>query len=85
VPADKHLSEMQFDGKVYADSGAGDTKGRSSSGKRVNDHLLQIDGQVNGKQEDSAEFRVSDDGKTLTVVSRPAHSSAVFTMAWDKQ
>lgn len=85
VPADKHLSEMQFDGKVYADSGAGDTKGRSSSGKRVNDHLLQIDGQVNGKQEDSAEFRVSDDGKTLTVVSRPAHSSAVFTMVWDKQ
>jgi hypothetical protein len=85
VPADKHPSEMQFDGRVYADSGAGDTKGRSSSGKRVNDHLLQIDGQVNGKQEDSAELKVSGDGKTLTIVSRPVHSSAVFTMVWDKQ
>ncbi|MGA7109925.1 MAG: hypothetical protein WBV28_18515 [Terracidiphilus sp.] len=85
VPAEKHLSEMKFDGKAYADRGEGDTGGRSSSGKRVNDHLLQIDGLANGEREDSAELRVSDDGKRLTVVSRPAHSSAVFTMVWDKQ
>jgi len=85
VPARKHLSEMKFDGKMYLDSGAGDTKGDSSSGKRVNDHVLQIDGQVNGKLEETEEFKLSDDGKTLTIVSRPANSSAVFTMVWDKQ
>jgi hypothetical protein len=85
VPAHRHLSEMKFDGKMYPDDGAGDTKGNSSSGKRVNDHVLEIDGQVNGKPEDSEEFKVSDDGKTLTIVSRPANSSAVFTMVWDKQ
>jgi hypothetical protein len=85
VPAHKHLSAMKFDGKMYADSGAGDAKGNSSSGKRVNDHVLQIDGQVNGKPEESEEFQVSDDGKTLTIVSKPADSSAVFTMVWDKQ
>jgi hypothetical protein len=85
VPAHKHLSEMNFDGKIYADSGAGDSKGDSSSGKRVNDHLLQIDSQVNGKPEESGEFKLSDDGKTLTIVRRPANSSAVFTMVWDRQ
>ena len=85
VPAHKHLSEMKFDGKAYPDSGAGDTQGQSSSGKRVSDHSLQIDSQVNGKPEDSDEFKVSNDGKTLTIMSKVATSSAVFTMVWDKQ
>jgi hypothetical protein len=85
VPTYKHLSEMKFDGKVYADTGAGDTNGHSSSGKRVNDHLLAIEDQVNGKPESSDELKVSDDGKTLTIVSRSANSPAVFTEVWDKQ
>ena len=85
IPVQKHLSEMKFDGKMYADSGAGDKKGDSSSGKRVNGHFLEIDDQVNGKLEDHGELKVSDDGKTLTIVSRPANSSAVFTEVWDKQ
>ena len=85
LPAHKHLSAMKFDGKMYADSGAGDTKEHSSSGKRVNDHVLEIDNQVDGKPEESEVLKVSDDGKTLTIVSRPANSSAVFTMIWDRQ
>ena len=85
VPTYKHLSEMRFDGKVYADTGAGDAKGLSSSGKRVNDHLLEIEDQINGKAEYSEELKVSDDGKTLTIVSKSANSSAVFTEVWDKQ
>lgn len=85
VPTYKHLSEMRFDGKVYADTGAGDAKGHSSSGKRVNDHLLEIEDQINGKPEYSEELKVSDDGKTLTIVSKSANSSAVFTEVWDKQ
>jgi hypothetical protein len=85
VPAHKHLSEMKFDGNMYADSGTGDKQGNSSSGKRVNDHVLEVDGQIDGKPEDSEEFTVSNGGKTLTIVSRPANSSAVFTMVWDKQ
>jgi hypothetical protein len=85
VPTYKHLSEMRFDRKVYADTGAGDAKGHSSSGKRVNDHLLEIEDQINGKPEYSEELKVSDDGKTLTIVSKSANSSAVFTEVWDKQ
>ena len=85
LPAHKHLSAMKFDGKIYPDSGAGDTKDHSSSGRRVNDHVLEIDTQVDGKPEESEELKVSADGKTLTIVRRPANSSAVFTMVWDKQ
>jgi len=76
---------MKFDGKINAGRDAGDTKGHSSSGKRVNDHVLEIFSQVNGKPEESEELKVSDDGKTLTIVNRPPNSSAVFTMVWDRQ
>jgi hypothetical protein len=85
LPAHKHLSKMKFDGKMYPDIGAGDEKGQTSSGKRVNSHLLEIRGEANGKPEDNEEFKLSDDGKTLTIVSKPANSSAVFTVVWDKQ
>jgi len=85
VPADKHLSELNFDGRMYADSGAGDKKGHSTSGRRVNEHFLQIESQVDGRPEYSEEYKVSDDGKTLTIVGRYPNSSVVFTMLWDKQ
>ena len=46
---------------------------------------LEIDTQADGKPEESEELKVSADGRTLTIVRRPANSSAVFTMVWDKQ
>jgi hypothetical protein len=85
VPYRKHLSHMKFDGKIYADSGAGDAKGNSSSGRRLSDYVLEIDSQANGRLEERAELQVSNDGKTLTVVNKPANSTAVFTEIWDKQ
>jgi hypothetical protein len=84
-PAHKHLSEMKFDGKIYAYSGPGDKKGESSSGKRINEHLLEIESQVDDKQDYSEEYKVSDDGQTLTIVGRFPNSPAVFTMVWEKQ
>jgi hypothetical protein len=85
IPARKHLSRMKFDGKLYANTGAGDTRGYASSGKRLSESVLEIDGQVNGRLEDRDQLTVSKGGKTLTVVSRPANSTAVFTEVWDKQ
>lgn len=85
VPAEKHLLEIKFDGKLYFDSGPGDTKGQASSGKRISDRVLEIYDQLNGKPEQTEEFKVSGDGKTLTIVDRVPNSPAVFTMVWDKQ
>lgn len=84
-PVHKHLSAMKFDGKMYADSGPGDAKGHAASGKRIGDRVLEIDSQVNGKLDVREQYKVSDDGQTLTIISRPANSTAVFTMVWDKQ
>lgn len=85
IPSHRHLSDLKFDGKMYADSGAGDFKGHSSSGKRISDRVLQIESQVDNKPEQSDEWKVSDDGKTLTIVSRPANSPVVFTEVWDRR
>lgn len=85
VPAQKHLNQMKFDGRIYLDSGAGDTRRHSSSGKRISDRILEIEDQQDGVTEDSQELKVSDDGNTLTIVSKVPNSSAVFTMIWDKQ
>lgn len=85
IPARKHLNQMKFDGKIYADSGGGDTKGKSSSGRRVSDQVLEIDSQLNGRLENRAELTVSNGGKTLTVVNKPANSTALFTEVWDKE
>ncbi len=85
VPARKHLTEMKFDGKMRVDSGPGELKSHTSSGKRVNDHFLQIEDQVNGEPQYTEEWKLSEDAKTLTIITRMANSSAVFTMVWDKQ
>jgi hypothetical protein len=85
IPAHKHLSQMKFDGKIYADSGAGDPRGNASSGRRLSDYVLQINSQANGKLEFRSELTVSNGGRTLTVVSKPVKSTAVFTEVWDRQ
>lgn len=76
---------MQFDGKQYFEIAPDGTKGDSASGKRINGHGIQMQGQVNGKPDSINEFKVSDDGKTLTLVSRSIKTSATFTSVWDKE
>ena len=76
---------MQFDGKQYFDIAPDGTKGDSSSGKRISDHVIQMQDQVKGKPDSTTEFTVSDDGKTLTIVNKSIKTAAVFTSVWDKE
>ena len=82
---DKHRTDMHFDGKQYFDQAPDGTKGDSSSGKRMSAYFIQINNRVKGKPDSTEELKVSPDGMTLTIVSRPIRSSAVFTTVWDKQ
>ena len=81
----KHRTDMLFDGKQYFDQTPDGTKGDSSSGKRINAHFIQINTLVKGRPDSTDELHVSPDGMTLTIVSRPIRSSAVFTTVWDKK
>jgi hypothetical protein len=44
-----------------------------------------MQGQIKGKPDSNNEFRVSDDGKTLTIVSKSIKTTAAFTSVWDKE
>jgi hypothetical protein len=83
--ADRHRTDMNFDGKQYFDVAPDGTKGDSYSGKRISANLIQFESQSKGKPDDNQEFKVSDDGKTLTIVNKSLKTSAVFTSVWDKQ
>jgi hypothetical protein len=76
--------DMNFDGKMYPVKGPGIPKPTASSGKRAGPHVLQLESHVDGKVDEKEELRLSDDGKTMTVVTRPVTSSAVFTYVYDR-
>jgi hypothetical protein len=83
--ADKHRTDMNFDGKQYFDVAPDGTKGDSYSGKRIGANLIQLEGQSRGKPDEDQELKMSDDGKTLTIVNKALKNSAIFTSVWDKQ
>lgn len=77
--------DMNLDGKVYPVKGPGILRPTASGGERVNPRLLRLESHIEGKLDEREEFRISDDGKTLTGISRPATSSVVFTNVYDRQ
>jgi hypothetical protein len=83
--SNRHRTDMQFDGKQYFEVAPDGTKSASSSGKRTSDHVIQMQGQVKSQPDSSNEFTVSNDGKTLTIVSKSIKTAAVFTSVWDKE
>ncbi len=82
---DKTRLDMNFDGKLYSYKGPSVLKPTLASGKRVNARLLQMEDHVDGKLDVSDEYRVSEDGKTLTIIDKPANSNAVFTSVFDRR
>ena len=82
---DKHRTDMFFDGKPYVDQGPNGPLGTTTTGKRLNPLLLHFEGRTKGVLDDTDEYKVSDDGKTLTIVSKQSKSSAIFTSVWEKK
>lgn len=76
--------DLNFDGKRYFDKGPTVAKGTSTSGKRVNAHLIELEIYINDVLDTREENRLSDDGKTLTVIDRSVESGAVFTNVYNK-
>lgn len=85
VASGKDRMDMKFDGKQYFEVAADGTKAESSSGKRAGDHVIHMESQTKGSPASTDEYKVSDDGKTLTIVSKAVKTPAVFTSVWDKQ
>jgi hypothetical protein len=85
VPADKDTLSMKFDGKDYSEAGPNVAPGSTSSGRRANDHTLEVTDKVKGKVIDTTQFKVSPDGKTLTLTVQEKGQSKPLTFVYDKE
>ena len=86
-PAQKRLFHIKLDGKTYEDIDQDPeaVKGTTTTAKRINSHAIEVLTLVNGKLDNTMEYSVSDDGKTLTTVYKAAKSGIVFKSVLDRK
>ena len=84
TPAYRDMLSMKFDGKDYEEKGPNVAPGSMSSGKRMNDHTLEITNKVKGQVTDHTKYEVSPDGKTLTLKIRETGQPKAQTIVYDK-
>ena len=75
---------MKFDGKDYPETGPNVAPGSASSGRRVNEHTLEVTDKVKGEVIDTTQFKVSADGKTLTLTVHEKGQSKPVTYVYDR-
>lgn len=84
TPAYQDTLSMKFDGKDYEEKGPDVAPGSMSSGKRVNAHTLEVTDKVTGEVMDHTEYKVSPDGKRLTLTIRETGQPKALTIVYDK-
>ena len=83
-PSYKDTISIKFDGKDYEENGPNVAAGSTSSGKRVNTHTLALVDKVKGETVDHATYKVSADGKTLTMTVHDAGQPKPIMIVYDK-
>lgn len=84
APAYKDTLSIKFDGKDYAEEGPNVAAGSTSSGKRVDKNTLAVVDKVKGEVTDHTTYKVSADGKTLTMTIHDAGQTKPITIVYDK-
>lgn len=82
--SNQDVLSMKFDGKDYEEKGPNVAPDSMSSGKRVNDHTLEVTDKVKGKVMDHTRFEVSPDGKTMTLTIHETGQPNALTIVYDK-
>ncbi|MBV8072580.1 MAG: hypothetical protein JO270_21940 [Acidobacteriaceae bacterium] len=83
-PAEKDTLNMKFDGKEYTEQGPNVAPDSTSSGRRINSRTLEITDKVKGREMDKTMFKVSPDGKTLTLTVHNAGEKNPQTIVYDR-
>ncbi len=85
TPSEKERQDMKFDGKYYPDKGPTVPPGSTSSAKRVNARSIEWTDKLKDELMDHQELKISDDGKTLTVVVRYTGEKTPQVVVYDRQ
>jgi hypothetical protein len=84
-PSQQSTINMRFDGKDYPNQGPNDPAGYVSSGRRVDQHALQLTDKIEARTLDTRDFNLSPDLKTLTVTIHRATLSKPNILVFDRQ
>ena len=80
----KDSISIKFDGKDYEEHGPNVPAGSTSSAKRVDAHTLALVDKIKGEVMDHTTYKVSADGKTLTMTIHDAGQPKPLTIVYDK-
>ncbi len=81
----KATCNCKFDGKDYPCTGPTVPEGYTMALKRINPRTANVDQKVNGKPAFTSTFMVSEDGRTLNWVTRPAGVDEPYVAVYDRQ
>ena len=83
-PAEKDKLSMKFDGKEYQEEGPNVAPESTSSGRRLDSHTLELTDKVKGRVMDKNQFKVSPDGKVLTLTVHNAGEKTPVIIVYDR-
>lgn len=84
TPAYQDTTSMKFDGKDYPEKGPQAAAGAMTSGKRIDQHTIELTDKIKGKVMDHERLEVSPDGKTLTMTIHETGQPNPLTLVYDK-
>lgn len=82
---DKSARNLKFDGKDYPKVGPNVSPGSVSSGRRVNEHSLELTDKAEGKIVDTRQIELSSDTKTLTMTVHIADRHQPDVLVFERQ
>ena len=85
TPAQHKTQNMRFDGKDYPDMGPDVVAGSALSGRRVNEHTLEMTDKIKGKVMNTRQISLSLDHKTLTMTVYPAGQTKPNILVFDRE
>lgn len=85
TPAVRETQNMRFDGKDYPDAGPNAAPDSASSGRRLNEHTLELTDKIKGKVTGTRKIELSGDLKTLTMTIRPVVQTKPNILVFERQ
>jgi len=81
----KDRTALEFDGKPYPDQGPNVDKSQTSTGKPIDAYHIEVITKHGDKVVWTDEMKVSDDGRTLTDISRNPAGKENGVVIWDRR
>jgi len=85
TPTVHEIQKIRFDGRDYPDAGPNVVPLSASSGRRLNEHALEMTDKIKDKVMDTRKIELSPDLKTLTMTIRPVDQNKPNILVFERQ